>query len=51
VGFNGAQPDAGWMRRYVATARDPEGFRDMLESLAAEAPWASMLAAAEGQPA
>ena len=51
VGFGGSAPDADWMRRYVGSARDPEGFRAMLESLEAEAPWASSLSEAAGQPA
>jgi glutaconate CoA-transferase subunit A len=50
VGFEGGPPDGAWMRRYVGAARDPEGFRDMLASLEAEAPWASRLSR-EGQPA
>ena len=50
VGFAGGNPDGDWMRRYIGTARDPEGFQDMLDSLAIEAPWASELPA-EGQPA
>jgi len=51
VGFEGGPPDAGWMRRYVGAARDPQGFRDMLASLETEAPWASRLAEPAGQPA
>src|SRR5690606_10255142 len=50
VGFGGSAPDAGWMRRYISSARDADGFNAMLDSLGAEAPWAVELAT-EGQPA
>lgn len=41
VSFGERNADAGWMRRYVATARDADGLVKMIDALAQEAPWSS----------
>ncbi len=49
VGFGGGSPDADWMRRYIAIARDPDGFKAMVDTLAAEAPWSTEATATAGE--
>ena len=51
VGFGGASPDADWMRRYIATARDQEGFDAMVDTLATEAPWSARAPTPAREPA
>lgn len=51
VGFGGAGPDADWMRRYIATARDQEGFDVMVDTLATEAPWSATAPTPAREPA